>query len=306
MRRSLMAALIACLVVVTGCSGSPGSGGVESTTNAPATVEDSTEKPTTGVTGATTSPPATSEGTISSTSSATARRYEARTRTDRMGNETTEDGSTASGVETEGDEPNASSVRAEVGAVATVTRVIDGDTMEVEFADGRTDTVRLIGVDTPETDAQNTPAEFGFSESIGARDHLTNWGERATGFATDRLEGERVELYGDPQGDQRGSYGRLLAYVYLGEENFNYELVAEGYARVYESSFEFREAFETAAERARANETGLWAFGGGGDDGSTPTETEDGRSITSDGGELPSAMKLMVSVPSRQASLSNV
>lgn len=74
---------------------------------------------------------------------------------------------------------------------ATVIRVVNGDTMEVEFADGETDTVRLLGVDTPEvTLGDVSPGEYeGFPESPAARDHLFNWGERASSYAVDQLDG---------------------------------------------------------------------------------------------------------------------
>lgn len=42
----------------------------------------------------------------------------------------------------------------------TVTETIDGDTIEVRFADGTTGTVRLLGVDTPETYGDMNPSEF--------------------------------------------------------------------------------------------------------------------------------------------------
>ena len=69
----------------------------------------------------------------------------------------------------------------------TVTRVIDGDTMEIEYANGTEETVRLLGVDTPETTLSRvSPDEFaGISDTTAGRDHLFNWGERATTFAED-------------------------------------------------------------------------------------------------------------------------
>jgi micrococcal nuclease len=153
-----------------------------------------------------------------------------------------------------------------------VTRVIDGDTVEVEFADGETDTVRLIGVDTPETSLGDvSPDEYeGIPETQAARDHLYNWGQRASEFATEQLDGQQVRVVTDGEGDRRGSFGRLLAYIYTNGENFNQRLLADGYARVYDSSFSLREEFDAAEEQARSNEVGLWEFEG---DTSTPTPT---------------------------------
>ena len=94
----------------------------------------------------------------------------------------------------------------------TVTRVIDGDTMEIEYANGTEDTVRLLGVDTPETTLSRvSPDEFaGISDTTAGRDHLFNWGEQATIFAEDELEGRQVEIVFDPDSDRRGYFGRLL------------------------------------------------------------------------------------------------
>lgn len=155
---------------------------------------------------------------------------------------------------------------------ATVTRVIDGDTVEVAFADGETDTIRLIGVDTPETSLGDvSPDEYeGIPETQAARDHLYNWGQRASEFATEKLDGQQVRVATDGEGDRRGSFGRLLAYIYTDGENFNQQLLADGYARVYDSSFSLREEFDSTEEQARSNNVGVWEF-----DGGTPTPTEE-------------------------------
>ncbi|WP_198668081.1 thermonuclease family protein [Saliphagus sp. LR7] len=155
---------------------------------------------------------------------------------------------------------------------ATVTRVVDGDTMEVQFADGEEDTVRLIGVDTPETTLGDvSPGEYeGIPDTQAARDHLYNWGEQASQYATTELEGQEVRVVTDGEGDERGSFGRLLAYIYVGETNFNLGLLEGGYARVYDSTFSLREEFDSAEADARSNSVGLWDFEGE----STPTETE--------------------------------
>lgn len=75
---------------------------------------------------------------------------------------------------------------------ATVTKVTDGDTVEVEFANGETDTIRLLGVDTPETIASNQdPSDFkGIPDNTAGRDWLLNWGEEANEYARGQLAGE--------------------------------------------------------------------------------------------------------------------
>lgn len=155
---------------------------------------------------------------------------------------------------------------------ATVTRIVDGDTMEVQFTNGEEDTVRLIGVDTPETTLGDvSPDEYeGIPDTQAARDHLYNWGEEASQYATAELEGQEVRVVTDSEGDRRGSFGRLLAYIYVGEENFNLDLLEGGYARVYDSTFSLREEFETAEAQARSSSVGLWDF----EAEATPTPTE--------------------------------
>lgn len=154
---------------------------------------------------------------------------------------------------------------------ATIARVVDGDTVEVRFADGEVDTVRLIGVDAPETTLGDVnPGEYeGIPDTRPARDHLYDWGQAASQYATDELEGREVRVVTDPEGDRRGSFGRLLAYVYVGETNFNLELLEGGYARVYDSSFSLRDDFDGAESAARSNDVGLWNF----EAESTPTPT---------------------------------
>lgn len=152
--------------------------------------------------------------------------------------------------------------------------------MEVEFSDGKEDTVRLIGVDTPETTLGNVnPGEYeDIPDAPTSRDHLYNWGQEASQYATEELENQEVWVVTDAEGDRRGSYGHLLAYLYIGEENFNLALLEGGYARVYDSSFSLHAEFDSAESDARSNDVGLWDFE---DDSSTsePDESE------SDGGE---------------------
>jgi len=144
----------------------------------------------------------------------------------------------------------------------TITRVIDGDTVEAEFPNGEIDTLRLLGVDTPETTLSRvSPEEFeGIPDTVAGRDHLFNWGKRATSYATTQLEGKTLEISVDPDADRRGGFNRLLAYISVDGENFNKQLLTNGYARMYDSSFSLREEFAEAEETARTTSVGLWAF----------------------------------------------
>ncbi|MFC7042195.1 thermonuclease family protein [Halonotius sp. GCM10025705] len=144
----------------------------------------------------------------------------------------------------------------------TVTRVIDGDTVEIRYANGTTETVRLLGVDTPETPPNTvSPTEFeGIPDTEAGRDHLVSWGGNATEFAERKLAGTEVRLVVDPESDRRGGYGRLLAYIYVDGENFNSLLLSGGYARLYESEFRLRDSFATTEATAQQERIGLWDF----------------------------------------------
>jgi micrococcal nuclease len=130
------------------------------------------------------------------------------------------------------------------GDPALVTRVIDGDTIEVSYR-GRDLDVRLIGVDTPETVAPGRPVECG--------------GPAASAFTKARLDGRRVELEFDVERLDR--YGRTLAYVWVDGRLFNRTLVARGYARVatYPPDVAHVDAFLAAERHARAANLGLWS-----------------------------------------------
>ena len=129
------------------------------------------------------------------------------------------------------------------GIAAKVVRVIDGDTLEVQF-NGKTEKVRLIGVDTPET----------VHPTIGEEPY----GKAASNFTKSQLEGKQVTLELDVQ--ERDQYGRILAYVWLNGKLFNEVLLREGYAQVatYPPNVKYVEKFTAAQKEAREAGRGLW------------------------------------------------
>jgi micrococcal nuclease len=132
-----------------------------------------------------------------------------------------------------------------------VTHVVDGDTIDVAMPDGDEETVRYIGIDTPETVKPDTPVQCG-----GPKAHAVN----------ERLVGDRsVTLRFDAE--RRDVYGRLLAYVYVpaarpgGHPLFvNAELVRLGLARTLTipPNDSFASLFARLAARAGALGRGLW------------------------------------------------
>lgn len=97
-----------------------------------------------------------------------------------------------------------------------VSNVVDGDTIEVVRENGTKDTVRLLGVDTPETKHPNKPVEC--------------MGLEASAFTRERLLGKRVRLVEDLE--VRDKYDRLLAHILIDGSPFGTVLVEKGYASV--------------------------------------------------------------------------
>ena len=169
---------------------------------------------------------------------------------------------------------------------AEVVRVIDGDTVEVRFENGTRETVRLLGVDTPEVRGDVSPDEYeGVPNTTAGRACLRRHADAASAYARRVAAGETVRLGVDPESPRRDFYGRLLAYVYVrdgGEwRQLNYRLLARGHARLYESRFAERERYAAAERRVRAAGRGLWACASPGTpvaDGGTasPTPTHPG------------------------------
>ena len=140
--------------------------------------------------------------------------------------------------------PRPAATEAPSGPVrALVTRVVDGDTIEVRFG-GREEDVRYIGVDTPETVAPDEPVQC--------------FGPRASSFNHRLVEGKTVRLVFDAE--RRDVYGRLLAYVYLGWRLVNAALVRGGFARTLTiaPNDRFAALFARLEQAAGRAGRGLW------------------------------------------------
>ena len=138
-----------------------------------------------------------------------------------------------------------------------VTEVVDGDTVRVG-ADA-SETIRIIGIDTPETRGAVSPNEFGLSNTTSNRACLRQVATDATERVQTRVGGSVVTLEADALSDNRGSYGRLLRYVEVNSTDLGEELVREGYARIYEAEAFTREgAYMEATKEAEANSRGYW------------------------------------------------
>ena len=128
-----------------------------------------------------------------------------------------------------------------------VVNVVDGDTFKVLMGNV-TETVRLIGIDTPETKDPRKPVQC--------------FGKEASAKAHSILDGQSVRLEADPSQDDRDKYGRLLRYAYLPDSTFfNKMMIEEGYAHeyTYDIPYQFQAEFKEAETAARTQNLGLWA-----------------------------------------------
>lgn len=123
-----------------------------------------------------------------------------------------------------------------------VTRVVDGDTIEIETGQK----IRYIGVNTP--------------ESVDPRKPIECFGKEASAKNSELVLNKKVKLEKDVSDTDR--YGRLLRFVYLEDGTFvNLELVKQGYASVMTvpPDVNLSSIFLQAQQQARDSKLGLWS-----------------------------------------------
>ena len=130
-----------------------------------------------------------------------------------------------------------------------VQSVLDGDTIKISYQ-GESRSVRLIGIDTPETVHPTKPVEC--------------FGIEASNFAHTMLEGKEVLLESDESQGDVDKYGRLLRYIFLSDgTDFNLTMIKEGYAYeyTYSTPYRYQKEYKEAQEEAQTAKRGLWADG---------------------------------------------
>ena len=128
-----------------------------------------------------------------------------------------------------------------------VKKVDDGDTLQI-FRYGRSEKVRFIGIDTPET--------------VDPRKPVQCFGKEASAKTKQLLTGKTIRIEFDPVVGERDKYDRLLAYIWLGSELINLTLLREGYAHEYtyrSQAYKYQSDFKQAEAGARQSEVGLWS-----------------------------------------------
>lgn len=128
-----------------------------------------------------------------------------------------------------------------------ITSVTDGDTIKVNI-NGKIETIRLIGIDTPET--------------VDPRKVVQCFGKEASNKAKELLNGKKVRLEADSTQGERDKYNRLLRYVFIeGGAFYNKIIIAEGYAHEYtynSNPYKYQTEFIEAEKNAREAGKGLW------------------------------------------------
>lgn len=133
----------------------------------------------------------------------------------------------------------------------SVISVIDGDTFVV-LVNGEKQTVRVLGIDTPETEYSPSGAEC--------------YGEEATNRANELLINSEVVLKNDSSQAKVDAYDRLLAYVTLSDgRDFGEMMIREGFAREYtyqKSMYKNQALYRAAEAEAREHSVGIWRCDG--------------------------------------------
>jgi micrococcal nuclease len=131
--------------------------------------------------------------------------------------------------------------------VSKVLRVVDGDTIKVLIED-REETVRMIGIDSPEVLDERKPVQC--------------FGSESSDKAKEMLNSKTITLESDPTQGNRDEYGRLLRYVFLQDgTNFDEFMIRRGYAREYtfkNNSYKYQLQFIRAEKEAKKENIGLW------------------------------------------------
>lgn len=134
-------------------------------------------------------------------------------------------------------------INSQLSELVKVVRVVDGDTINVEI-NGKTEPVRYIGIDTPET--------------VDPRKPVQCFGIEASKKNKELVEGKMVRLEKDIT--DRDKYNRLLRYVWVDDVFVNLILVTQGFAKSYSypPDVEYQDLFVIAEKKAREDKLGLW------------------------------------------------
>ncbi len=140
----------------------------------------------------------------------------------------------------------------------TVTRIVDGDTLKVFYL-GREESIRLIGIDTPESRVNKKTKKDAERNNQDIK-IIIEMGKKATRYVKGLAKpGDLITIELDVQ--ERDRYGRILGYVYLSNcKMLNEEVVKAGYAMIMTipPNVKYKDRFLKAYQEARESKRGLW------------------------------------------------
>ena len=127
-----------------------------------------------------------------------------------------------------------------------VESVVDGDTIKINY-NGSLTSVRIIGVDTPET--------------VDPRTTIECFGVEASDYLKQKIGGKTIRIAADTTQADRDKYNRLLRYIYLDGEDIGLSIIANGYGHeyTYNTPYVHQTVYKKAQSEAESNNKGLWA-----------------------------------------------
>ena len=145
---------------------------------------------------------------------------------------------------------------------AHIVKVTDGDTIKVRLRSGALKTVRLIGIDTPESRKPGVPVECGAKQATAAMTKLAFRKRRG------RHDGQAVRLTTDPTQDRTDRFGRLLAYVERRSDGLDLgrAMIRAGWAVAYvydRTPFQRYAGYSALQTKAETAHRGVWSSCGG-------------------------------------------
>lgn len=148
---------------------------------------------------------------------------------------------------------------------ATVVRFIDGDTIKISIG-GRQENIRLIGIDAPESRANNKAYKDAYKSKQDV-EHVVALGKQASAFVNTLVrKGDTIRLEYDVE--KRDQNRRLLGYVYLADgAMLNETIIRSGYASLmtYPPNVKYADRFRQAYQEATQARRGLWRDGNTGE-----------------------------------------
>ncbi len=126
-----------------------------------------------------------------------------------------------------------------------VVKVVDGDTIKIDYK-GEIKSVRLIGIDTPETKHPQKQVEC--------------FGKEAFQKMKDLVVDKKVKIEFDNTQNRVDKYGRLLLYIWVDDIFINNYMVSNGYAHeyTYNTPYKYQKEFREAQDNAKKEGKGLW------------------------------------------------